>query len=78
MKWQVPPASKHNLRARAREIDAIVSELKANPQRWALVDEKASGTGLPWRKRGCEVRRHQVSTNPPRFEIYARWPEGSA
>lgn len=76
IKWQDPPASKRGM---ARSLVPIVTALKNNPGKWALVREKASSSSacVPWRKQGCEalVRRTNFGETPARYDVYARWPE---
>lgn len=76
MKWQEPPLSTRG-RAGSMQIEQDVTELRANPGRWAIVRSRVTAeVARSYRKRGCEaVTRSLPGTTPPRFDIYARWPD---
>ena len=76
MKWQEPPADGRSARpkqSRSDEINAVAEELKANPGKWALVDEDAwPNTLYVWKKRGLEVR-FRMTGEGRKGDIYARY-----
>lgn len=76
IKWQEPPEDKSGSgRPASRERDAVVSQLKENAGRWALVQPgaKASSAMSGWKKRGCETTSRKREDGL--VDIYARWPE---
>lgn len=84
MKWQEPPAdgrrhtggSGWNSRsARSKELDALADQLRANPGRWALVEENTwPGNAKKYQSRGLDVRLRKTGDDQ-RQDIYARSPE---
>lgn len=79
IQWRNPPAASRGRGAKAR-IDKVVSALKENPGRWALVAENCTTGSTPiYRKRGCEVTirgtGEKSPSGQPLHDIYARWPE---
>lgn len=76
IKWQDPPERGSWI---GGTLTPIVAALKKNPGKWALVREKVSSSSAqtPWKKQGCEalVRRSNPGETPPRYDVYARWPE---
>lgn len=68
----LPPVDKYF----DREVEDILSQLKANPGRWALIQRDAHET-LPKRFPGTECYRKKIGKRH-RYDIYLRWPDGSA
>lgn len=64
--------------ARANSVDSVTQKLKAEPNRFALVEEGAHSRGCAtkWRNRGCETRTFASEVDPKLYDVYARWPEG--
>ena len=79
IQWKNPPSPKQGPGATGR-IDRVVSALKENPGRWALVAENyTAAAGETYKKRGCEVTKRSAGkkgpSGNPLYDIYARWPE---
>lgn len=79
IQWKNPPSSIRG-QGRASRIDKVVSALKENPGRWALVAENyTTGAGVTYTKRGCEITTRSTGKKSQAgnllFDIYARWPE---
>jgi hypothetical protein len=74
--WQDPPPKVDSRHA------ATLAALKANPGRWALLlaDRTSSTAGTAWKKLGCEVEvsRKNPGETPPKYDVYARWPDSPA
>lgn len=79
IQWKNPPAPKGGPSG-AGHIDKVVSALKENPGRWALVAENyTAGAGETYKKRGCEITARSTGekgpSGNPLYNFYARWPE---
>lgn len=72
--WKEPPP------AVSSEKLAVLTELRKNPGRWALVQRAmaSSSATAPWVKLGCEAVYRKSEDQPKKFDIYARWPERPA
>lgn len=73
IKWEEPGKATRG-KSLSSAIDAIADQLKANPGKWALVQENAFNGGVvTWQKRGLETAtRRPAGTQKGRCNIYAR------
>lgn len=80
VKWEDPPPKRQSGRpVGTGKFESIAASLKANPNRWALVQEGVKpGCVRNWRRRGFEtgIRTAGTDQNGSRiFNIYARYNE---
>lgn len=68
LQWKNPPA-----RGKV-DWDSLTEQLKANPNKWALVASDYGHNRVePATRRGLTVRTNVTSMNPRRFDVYAKW-----
>lgn len=68
-----PPRQKREL-----ELDQIAEQLKKTPGEWALVQQSAWASNTQrYQRRGLQTRVRKSKEVADRWDIYARYPEGS-